>query len=400
MKVPKTPDWVSTLSLNQAVQSILGDGDHILTVIPSVHLIQFRNCTVLLPIRVKIQSPDFTVKKLSFVLKAPHGSDFQARLMSQLKLFLREQQVYHNVLPKLEELYREVGKEITFGPRAFKLDHSIGVQYILLEDLKTRGYRNVVRQEGFNEECLKQVLKKLAQLHAASVVYVEKHGAFSNLLTKGVYTKGNRSVLRELNDPDIFLSQLRRWRMGDHFHKRFVEKEQDLVDRLLELHVPDPKQFNVLNHCDCWVNNVMFKFDDISQVEETALLDFQVVKYGSPAIDLYYTILSSAEKDIKLNQFDELVQYYFYHLLDNLKVLNCQVTLPQLKDIRDSLSRNGLAAYVVVTRALPIAMMNQFEDEVNERYASKMKCAMFTNRKYIQAMKEILPWMEERFLLN
>jgi len=118
MKVPKTPDWVSTLSLNQAVQSILGDGDRILTVIPSVHLIQFRNCTVLLPIRVKVQSPDFTVKKLSFVLKAPHGSDFQARLMSQLKLFLREQQLYHNVLPKLEELYREVGKEITFGPRA------------------------------------------------------------------------------------------------------------------------------------------------------------------------------------------------------------------------------------------------------------------------------------------
>jgi len=177
MKVPKFPDWVSTLSLTQAVQSILGDGDHVLTVIPSVHLIQFRNCTVLLPIRVKVQSPDFTVKKLSFVLKAPHGSDFQARLMSQLKLFLREQQVYHNVLPKLEELYREVGKEITFGPRAFKLDHSIGVQYILLEDLKTRGFRNVVRQEGFNEECLKQVLKKLAQLHAASVVFVEKHGA-------------------------------------------------------------------------------------------------------------------------------------------------------------------------------------------------------------------------------
>jgi len=59
-----------------------------------------------------------------------------------------------------------------------------------------------------------------------------------------------------------------------------------------------------------------------------------------------------------------------------------------------------IPAYVVVTRALPIAMMNQFEDEVNERYASKMKCAMFTNRKYIQAMKEILPWMEERFLLN
>lgn len=112
-----------------------------------------------------------------------------------------------------------------------------------------------------------------------------------------------------------------------------------------------------------------------------------------------------------------MVQYYFYYLLDNLKALNFGGSLPQLQHIRDALNKNGLAggylvltklnligewfsAYVVVTRALPITMMNQFEDEVNERYASKMKCAMFTSRKYIQAIKDILPWMEERSLLN
>uniref|UniRef100_A0A6P4EZK5 Uncharacterized protein LOC108045700 n=1 Tax=Drosophila rhopaloa TaxID=1041015 RepID=A0A6P4EZK5_DRORH len=400
MKVPKIPEWVSTLSLEQAVHSILESGDQVLALIPSVHLIQFRNCTVLLPIQVKVQLQDLTVRKVFFLLKAQHGNDFQARVMSQLRMFTREHQVYQNILPKFEELYREVGKKISFGPRAFKLDHNIGVQYVLLEDLKAQGYRNVGRQEGFNLECLKQVLKMLAQFHAASVVYVERNGAFNKLLANGVYTKTNRLVLRELNDPDLFLSQLRRWRMGDQFHKRFVDKEQDLVDRLLELHAPKSDQFNVLNHCDCWVNNVMFKFDDAGHVEDTALLDYQLVKYGSPANDLYYGILSSAEKEIKLSQFDNMVQYYFYHLLDNLKILNCQGTLPQLQDIRDDLKKNGLAAYVVVTRVLPIAMMNQFEDEVNDRYASKMKCAMFTNRKYIQAMKDILPWMEERSLLN
>ncbi|KMZ05831.1 uncharacterized protein LOC6729600 [Drosophila simulans] len=400
MKVPKIPDWVSSLSLNQAVQSVLEDGVQITSVMPSVHLIQFRNCTVLLPIQVKVQLQDYTMKKLFFLLKAQHGSDIQAMVMNQLKMFQREHQVYHSVLPKLEELYREVGKKVTFGPRAFRLDYSIGVQYVLLEDLKSKAYKNVERQAGFNKLCLKQVLKKLAQFHAASAVCVEKHGAFSNLLVNGVYTKANESVLQELNDPEIFLSQLRRWRLGDHFHKRFVEKEKDLVDGLLKLHSPDSNEFNVLNHSDCWVNNVMFKFDDSGHVEDTALLDYQLVKYGSPVIDLYYTILSSAEKDIKLAQFDNMVQYYFYHLLDNLKALNFRGSLPQLQHIRDALNKNGLAAYVVVTRALPITMMNQFEDEVNERYASKMKCAMFTSRKYIQAMKDILPWMEERSLLN
>ncbi|KAH8382882.1 hypothetical protein KR009_005692 [Drosophila setifemur] len=400
MKVPKIPDWVTTLSLDQAVQSTLGNGDRILAVLPSIHLIQYRNCTMLLPIRVKVQLKDYSVKNLYFILKAEHGNNFQAKIMGQLKLFLREHHVYHNVLPKFEELYQAAGQKISFGPRAFKLDQPIGVHYILLEDLKVLGYKNVLRSEGFNLKCLKQVLRKLAQFHAASVVYVERHGEFNKLLTQGVYTQANSPILRELTDPGAFLSQLRRLRLGDKFHKRFVEKEQDLIDRILQLHAPDPEQFNVLNHCDCWVNNVMFKLDDSANVEDTALLDFQMVKYGSPANDLYYTILSSAEKDIKLTKFDNMVQYYFYHLLDNLKVLNYKGNLPQLQDIRDGLNKYGLAAYVVVTRVLPISLLNQFEDESNDRYESKMKCSMFTNRKYIQAMKEILPWMEERSLLD
>ncbi|KAH8335600.1 hypothetical protein KR074_006955 [Drosophila pseudoananassae] len=421
MKVPRTPDWVTSLSVDQAVQSMLESGERILAVLPSVHLIQFRNCTVLLPIRVKVELKDFTVKKLSFILKAQHGSNFQAKIMSQLKLFLREHHMYHTVLPKFEELYKNAGKNIRFGPRAFKMDHPIGVHYILLEDLKADGYKNAVRSDGFSLKCLKQVLKKLAQFHAASVVYVEKYGVFGNLLTHGVYTKANGPILRELSDPNAFLTQLRRLRIGERFHKQLAEKEQDLVEEVLKLHTPNSMQFNVLNHGDCWVNNAMFRFDDMGNVEDTALLDYQMVKYGSPvrfytnvifvyiqfhnsypfqANDLYYTILSSAERDIRLAKFDTMVQYYFYYLLDSLKLLNCQSPLPKLQDIQDGLSKNGLAAYVVVSRVMPISLMNQFEDEVNDDYASKMKCSMYTNRKYIQAVKEILPWMEERALLD
>ncbi|KAH8330904.1 hypothetical protein KR067_008718 [Drosophila pandora] len=400
MKVPRTPEWVTSLSVDQAVQSMLESGDRILAVLPSVHLIQFRNCTVLLPIRVKVQLKDFSVKKVSFILKAQHGSNFQAKIMSQLKLFLREHHMYHTILPKFEQLYKNAGANIRFAPRAFKLDHPIGVNYMLLEDLKADGYKNAVRSDGFNMKCLKQVLKKLAQFHAASVVYVEKHGVFSRLLTHGVYTKANRPILQELSDPNAFLTQLRRLRVGERFHKRLADKEQDLVDEVLKLHTPNSMQFNVLNHGDCWVNNAMFRFDDVGNVEDTALLDYQMVKYGSPSNDLYYTILSSAERDIRLAKFDNMVQYYFYHLLGNLKLLNYQSPPPKLEDIQDGLSKNGLAAYVVVSRVMPISLMNQFEDEVNDDYASKMKCSMYTNRRYIQAVKEILPWMEKRSLLD
>ncbi|XP_022222334.1 uncharacterized protein LOC111074017 [Drosophila obscura] len=401
MKSQRMPEWVNALSLNNAIHASLEDGERILDVTPATEDVQFRNCTVLLPVRAKVLMRDQTLRKISFMLKAQHCSKFQAKIMSHLKLFFREHQMYHNILPKFEQLYQAVGKKVTLGPRAFKLDNSIKVHYILMEDLKAKGFKNVSREEGFDIVCLRAVLKKLAEFHAASAAYVECHGMFGKLVAEGVYTRNNRLILNKLNDADPFLSQLRRSSLGGRFHKRLVSKERVLVDRMLDLHSQSPHStdFNVLNHCDGWVNNVMVKFDTFGNVEDTALIDYQVVKYGSPAHDLFYTILSSAQMEIKLDKFDHFVQYYYYHLMDSLKTLNYSNRSPQLKNIRDGLQKNGLAAYVVVTRVLPIAMMSQSEDEVTDRYAIKLRGSM-VNRKYSKAIGDILPWMDERGLLN
>ncbi|XP_001359281.3 uncharacterized protein [Drosophila pseudoobscura] len=398
----KIPEWVNGLSLKQAIHATLGDGEKILDVTPVIDEIQYRNCTVLLPISAKVLMMDQTLRKITFMLKAQHCSKFQARIMTHLKLFAREDHMYHKVLPKLERMFQSVGKTVTFGPRAFKLDKSIKVHYILMEDLRTKGYQNVCRQEGFDLVSIKAVLKKLAEFHAASAVYVERHGMFGKLLADGVYTRNNRNILKKLNDVDPFLSQLRGSSLASRFHKRLINKERVLVDRMLEMHSRQTlTDFCVLNHCDGWVNNVMLKFDSFGKVEDTALIDYQVVRYGSPAHDLYYTILSSAQMEIKLDKFDHFVQYYYYHLVDNLKILNYRGRTPQLKNIRDGLHNNGLAAYVVATRVLPIAMMSQLEDEVNDphSYATKLKGSM-ANSKYSQAMNDILPWMDDRGLLN
>ncbi|XP_030374560.1 uncharacterized protein LOC115624107 [Scaptodrosophila lebanonensis] len=401
MSTAKLPEWVSCISLTKAVHSISDDEDKVMAVIPIVDSIQYRNCTILMPIKVKVQQKDMTTKKLSFVLKAQNSSKFQAKIMSQFKMFFREDQMYHQILPKFEEIYSAAGKTVQFGPRAFKLDYNIGANYILLEDLKAKGFKNADRQGGFDQLHIKEVLKKLAGFHAVSAVYVEKYGMFSKLFTLGVYTKGNKPILKELNDADPFLTQLRRWRVGTQFHKRLIDKEKVLIDRILDNQTVNPHEFNVLNHSDCWVNNVMFKNDGFGNIEDIQLLDYQVVKYGSPAYDLFYTILSSANRDIKLEKFDYLVQYYFYYLLENLKFLKFRRPMPEFAKIQEALNNNGIAAYVVVSRVLPIVMMHgEFEDENSDRYASKMKCSMFTNRKYIQVMNEVLPWMDARGLLN
>lgn len=119
-----------------------------------------------------------------------------------------------------------------------------------------------------------------------------------------------------------------------------------MVDRLLEDQKLNLREFNVLNHGDCWSNNIMFQYDDSGKIKNTLFVDFQVGKYGSPANDLYYFILSSANKDIKLAQFDYMIRFYYDHLVANLKLLHYHRPLPKLKNIHAALLKNGLAGNI------------------------------------------------------
>jgi len=82
------------------------------------------------------------------------------------------------------------------------------------------------------------------------------------------------------------------------------------VDQIIEDAKINEEEFNVLNHGDAWINNIIFQYDSEGCLKETYLLDHQNAKYGNPAQDLYYFIMSSAELDIKVDQFDYLIRWY------------------------------------------------------------------------------------------
>lgn len=95
----------------------------------------------------------------------------------------------------------------------------------------------------------------------------------------------------------------------------------------------DDADFNVLNHCDCWTNNIMFQYGEAGQLLDTYFVDLAMPKYGSPAQDLIYFILSSLQADIKIKQFDHLIQYYHENLVENLELLKYPKAKPTLKEL-------------------------------------------------------------------
>lgn len=99
----------------------------------------------------------------------------------------------------------------------------------------------------------------------------------------------------------------------------------------------DPTEFNTLNHGDFWLSNLMCNYLPDGNVNQVILIDFQICKWGSPALDLLFFIALSPSSDIRLKEFDHFVYIYWKRLTACLKLLKYKKRLPQLRDLHASL---------------------------------------------------------------
>ena len=85
----------------------------------------------------------------------------------------------------------------------------------------------------------------------------------------------------------------------------------------------------------------MFQHDREGHIKNTYFVDFQLTKYGSPAHDLYYFLLSSTKLELKLDHFDYFVRYYHENLKASLELLKYPKEIPSLKELHVELLSDG-----------------------------------------------------------
>lgn len=93
--------------------------------------------------------------------------------------------------------------------------------------------------------------------------------------------------------------------------------------------------FNVLNHGDLWVNNMMFAYHPDGKLKDMRFvrcpnsapwifhnplwqIDFQMNIFTSPAIDLHYFIATSTKIQVKLDHIEIILDHYYAQLIANL----------------------------------------------------------------------------------
>jgi aminoglycoside phosphotransferase (APT) family kinase protein len=100
--------------------------------------------------------------------------------------------------------------------------------------------------------------------------------------------------------------------------------------------------FQVLNHGDMWLNNMMFKSDEENNPLDVSMIDFQMGFWGGPASDILYFLISSVADDIKVDHFDNLIEFYHEQLSAALRKLNYDQHIPTLTEIHIDLLDKGI----------------------------------------------------------
>ncbi|XP_061399697.1 uncharacterized protein LOC133335440 [Musca vetustissima] len=363
--------------------------------------------TVMLKVHIDCLLTTGTVEKFTLMLKVPHDNDLYRNEMIKWHMFPTEAEMYRRIVPGFEELYRSKGMNIRFGATAYELP-TVTEEYILLEDLGRRGFRNVKRQDCLDMNHCKGVLRKLAQFHAASAVWVEKKGKFSDRHSRGIVHEEGKVLLGSMFTSGLqhLLKTTKNMKSCDKFYPELEKYADKFMEEVFKQTIRDDNTFNVLNHGDCWSNNIMFQYDVKGELKETYFVDLQLPSYGTPAQDLLYFILSSAKLDLKIQHFDEMIHYYHKHLIENLTFLGYTKSLPYLRDIHQMILKGSIWAMITVLITMAAVLCDTSDSATVDNFVSdsadsqQFKELLFSNERFKAHWEVVLPWLYYRGALE
>lgn len=271
-------------------------------------------------------------------------------------------------------------------------------------------------------------LSKLAKFHATSLVYKQKIG-YGKQLTRVPFTEELAKQFHPLTVAKTAHMIAAIKKMG--FETQIVEKcekwmETDPVEifRLLS----PTGVFDTIVHGDCWMNNMMYKYNEKNEVEDVLLvsrnskkyiiimkitflivlffsqIDFQITNVGNPIIDIIYFLFSSLRANILVEEFDELFAYYFDQLVKAGQTLGVGDQVPSFQVFTEQMHKTMHYAYMILSEIVPVVVMERHADanleafmgDPNSDAALNLAKKMFENPKYIDILSHIIPFLHKR----
>ncbi|KAE8573450.1 uncharacterized protein [Halyomorpha halys] len=291
----------------------------------------------------------------SLILKeAPHEGN-NREFVNNLGVFKIETEMYLRILKQMEELMDEhhETEELLWGRLIFYQPYTS----LLLEDLKATGFLMTQRQACLDLEHGHLVLHSLGRFHGMSKI-LEERGVINGkdfkpyalCNSKDLLEKYVHNGLRNLSE-----AMHRSWGPAwQRVAEKLIMPLEVLENKMIEIGKLEESRFNVVNHGDCWSNNMLFKYDWSHRPIAVRFLDFQISHYNSPSWDLTYFMFNSIEPKLRREHYESLLKTYSNSLLSTLQKYRYSGRLPTHEEIAAEMERIAFFRLIVVGVSHPI----------------------------------------------
>jgi hypothetical protein len=332
--------------------------------------------------RIEIKRNNKT--ELSLVAKLPPQNEARREQFFIVPVFKRETLFYDHFYPMIVQFQQDKGINVnTEGfhevPKCYKTISVLKSEAIFLEDLKARQFEMYDRFKDITFEHVSLVMQVLGKFHAVSFALKEQR---PDLIKP--YTEIVDIFMERDDDPNMkmWMEMVKAQALGviaNHEDNEFVRacnnalKDDCFLEMQKIVQSPDAEPYAVVGHGDCWNNNTMFKNIN-GKPTEVCLLDWQLMRYASPVLDIVHYIFACTTKEFRDQHYETCLDIYYESLTTFLKRLgsNPEKLFPR-SAFDGQIKRFGKFGLLMATMCLQFFTSNPDDipdmDEMAERMA-------------------------------
>uniref|UniRef100_A0A0K8TDT1 CHK kinase-like domain-containing protein n=1 Tax=Lygus hesperus TaxID=30085 RepID=A0A0K8TDT1_LYGHE len=296
-------------------------------------------------------------KKRTVMIKNRHTGAFMKNFTSKLGVFMREITMYRDILPRMADLMEECGD--TDEPMWAKCYDVRLYDRLVLEDLTASGYKMGNKTDELSLESCLLVVKNLAKFHGLSHVLLKRSEIPLEIFRYNVWKNLEEGYnAQNMSSYTKLLRAIGTW--GDDWEdvrQRFEKAMPTLTERMMQAMEPVPDDFVVLNHGDCWTNNLMFRHAPDSECPVSMrFVDFQLCFTGPPSYDLEYLLVSTVRPEFYTKNWDLIVRTYCDALKSTMLKLNYEGPVPDFDAMKQLMKRTHIYYLFNAIGITPVVM--------------------------------------------
>lgn len=232
------------------------------------------------------ENPEAT-KFSSFILKTSPKSELAIEKLgpNSYDVQKKEMKLYKEVFPEFRRILESINEDSSLFPKVVAIDKINEV--FVMEDLGENKFVMADRVNGMDLNHTRMALRKLARMHAASVIVHGRDSSAFKRFDTGIFSRKIDAFYVMFESLcNAMVDEVSSWVGYEYYAKKLRNVNPSMIKNVLRAFDCDDGDFNVLTHGDFWTNNMMFQYDDAGKLIDAVLIDFQFASFRSPAIDL------------------------------------------------------------------------------------------------------------------